>query len=287
MEDRIAQFYAYMKERDAIRQRRAAGQKWPWTDDPILQKYSFTNIKRADDKTSRYLIDAYYTLNADSSPQAVIFNAAVFRYTGTIEFARRVGWNEPTTHGLARVRATAAEMMAAGERVFTGAYMLTNAGCKGPKHEVVCDQFLGDLLRKMPDVVRALLADFRMEEAIGALSKVRGFSTFMSKEVFLDTTYTNVWGPLGPRDKDTWTGVGPGARKGAAYIKLGTLDPLEERAALDVCRAVFAARERCWNGVELELADVQWNFCEFFKVKKVELGLGRPRSLYRPPAEAL
>ena len=56
---RVADFYAFMREREAIRLRRLEGAPPPWTEDPILREFSFTNIKREHDKTSRLLIEEF------------------------------------------------------------------------------------------------------------------------------------------------------------------------------------------------------------------------------------
>ena len=48
-----AKFYAFIQERECIRRRRESCHKGPWTDDPILQQFRFTNVKREHDRTTR------------------------------------------------------------------------------------------------------------------------------------------------------------------------------------------------------------------------------------------
>jgi hypothetical protein len=43
-------------ERQVIFFRRIAGKPAPWTQDPVLQKFKFTNAYRASDRVSQYLI---------------------------------------------------------------------------------------------------------------------------------------------------------------------------------------------------------------------------------------
>jgi hypothetical protein len=45
---------AFGSERESIRRRKEAGEPAPWTFDPVLQKGSFTNVQREDDKTTRF-----------------------------------------------------------------------------------------------------------------------------------------------------------------------------------------------------------------------------------------
>ena len=51
-EDRINDFFAYARKRHEIYLKRKAGEPPPWTDDPILQQYRFTNVFRELDKTT-------------------------------------------------------------------------------------------------------------------------------------------------------------------------------------------------------------------------------------------
>lgn len=52
MTKHAAAFFAFARERHSIHLRRRAGQPWPWTDDHVLRKYSFTNVFRELDKTT-------------------------------------------------------------------------------------------------------------------------------------------------------------------------------------------------------------------------------------------
>src|SRR5262245_50253718 len=45
----------FIQEREAIRCRRAAGAAPPWTADPTLQTWSFTNVRREDDRVTRWV----------------------------------------------------------------------------------------------------------------------------------------------------------------------------------------------------------------------------------------
>lgn len=45
---------AFASERESIRRRKEAGEPWPYTSDPTLNRFSFTNVRREDDKTTRH-----------------------------------------------------------------------------------------------------------------------------------------------------------------------------------------------------------------------------------------
>ena len=46
---------AWTIEREAIRQRKEAGQAWPWTDEPILAVGRFCNVYREHDRVTRWI----------------------------------------------------------------------------------------------------------------------------------------------------------------------------------------------------------------------------------------
>lgn len=49
---RAADFFAFARERHATYLRRQSGAPEPWTDDPILRKFRFTNVFRELDRTT-------------------------------------------------------------------------------------------------------------------------------------------------------------------------------------------------------------------------------------------
>jgi hypothetical protein len=56
----------------------------PWTKDPILNRYKFTNVYRASDRVSQYLIrNVIY--HGDQSPEEVFFRTVLFRIFNRIE----------------------------------------------------------------------------------------------------------------------------------------------------------------------------------------------------------
>ncbi|MDP6418419.1 MAG: putative DNA base hypermodification protein [Candidatus Krumholzibacteria bacterium] len=51
--DPVESFFAFCKEREAIRERRESGQSAPWTRDPIFQHGRFLNVFREDDRGTK------------------------------------------------------------------------------------------------------------------------------------------------------------------------------------------------------------------------------------------
>ena len=56
LEDPVEAFFAFCKEREAIRIRRESGAPAPWSTDPIFQQGRFLNVFREDDRASRAIL---------------------------------------------------------------------------------------------------------------------------------------------------------------------------------------------------------------------------------------
>lgn len=282
----VKAFYDFMKEREQIRLNKESGLSWPWTKDPIFQEYKFTNVKRSDDKTTRLLKKEFYDKNQDAKPEVQLLNCAIFRYFGTIEFARAIGWQK--TFEPEKVKSVAKNRLENGERVFTGAYMITNLGRKGPKQDIVVDTFIAGLWYEANELVKDVQENNSWMRLIHKMMIIEGFggTGFMSKEVVLDTMLTSFW-KNPPVDLNTWCPAGPGARRGLNRLHGRDLNfRITEKQAVEEMIDIFDQRTKFWplKNVSLELHDIQFQLCEFDKYLRVRNNEGRPRSKYRKGA---
>jgi hypothetical protein len=283
----IKEFYSFLVKRETIRLAKEADAPWPWTDDQILRDYKFTNVHRSHDKTTRQLIELFYNKFGQTSKQEIILiNCAIFRYFGTWEFAEALGWspifNPEMIMDLAKTR------LKNRERVFTGAYIITNQGIKAPKQEVVVRHFLQPLWNARAGIVKIANDTNRWEPVMQAMAKIKGFggTGFMAKEVTLDMMLCKFWLTEDqlPKDYKAWTPIGPGARRGLARI-MG-YDPdtkIKMDEMLERILSITAQQEFLWPEKFERLVphDIQFQLCEFDKYERVRLGEGRPRSRYR------
>ena len=77
-------YWRFAARRQQLFMRRLAGSPPPWTDDPVLCAYRFTNAYRAADRVSQYLI-RHVLYDADQSPTEVFFRAILFKMFNRIE----------------------------------------------------------------------------------------------------------------------------------------------------------------------------------------------------------
>ena len=294
-----------MTEREEVRLRKEADPfSKPWTRDPILRRYKFTNVRRHHDRTSSELIDLFYDDHQDSPKKEILMNCALARYFGTYEFMEAVGWQSFDDFDFEGIKETARLRLESKprQRVFTGAYVITNQGISAPKQEVVVDYFLRPLHAKAEEICTIVEETSKWEEVSIAMRKIPGFggSGFMTKETLLDTTYTNFWKDTDtdhipgnevksiPFDWNSWTPIGPGARRGLARLSGkdvpgNGLKVSEADMNFLICE-IAASQDLHWNkdkyGV-LSPTDIQFQLCEFDKYERVRLGQGRLRSKYK------
>lgn len=306
MLDRQHKFFEFVEERERVRLRKEADLSLgseakgpPWTEDEILQTFKFTNVHRHHDRTSRELREQFYTPHFEDDRRSILMNATIYRYFGTHEFATAVGWTDYEDMNedfWEWVKDLAEDRLYLKERVFTGAYVITNQGISAPKQEVVVDYFLKALQKATPKLMEIVQKTMSWEFVADEMRTIQGFggSGFMTKEILLDTTYTGFWdnkemhpddGQFSfPCDWWDWTPIGPGARRGAARVNGDdSAKPLKEADAGHIIHTLLQNQSLFWPDEWDALAphDIQFQLCEFDKYERVRLGQGKPRSRYR------
>lgn len=83
-------FWEFAYERQRIWRRRTIDRlPWPWTDDPVLQKYRFTNVHRELDRGTITLRRLVHSQLTRTSLEAVVYNTMAYRV-----FNRAEMWEE-------------------------------------------------------------------------------------------------------------------------------------------------------------------------------------------------
>lgn len=279
--EKVEKFFYYINERERVRLKRRDGLPKPWTEDPIIKNYRFTNVKREYDITTRYFKEIY-DLHSQDSSDTILLNCAIYRYFGTIGFAKALGW--VTEFDGDKIINTAKTRSQSGETVFTGAYVITNQGIKAPKENVVVEYFITGFYENLPKLVKVIEETNSWKEAMTCLREVTGFggTGFMAKEVLLDAMLTPVLREA--RDKQTWSPCGPGARKGLNLLwDRDASKTLSEDQCLDEMRYLFGIRNEYLEYFVAPkincLHDMQWNLCEISKYLTIANG-GRGKRKY-------
>lgn len=286
----------YFNERERIRQKKVAREPLPWTDDPILQQYSFTNILRRHDRTSQYLIDEFYKPHWYAPFEDVMLNCCIFRYFGSTTFAAEIGWSTAEQFHPAQLVEAAQNIRHRGLKPFTCAYVITNMGLSLPKEEVVAYRFVAPFAEMLPSLKKVWEAERGRPSAPGEPSpplwrpmaewmvqNLNGFGPFMAKEVLQDATYTHVLDKYA--DRFTWTPIGPGSIRGMNRM-LGL--PLQSTEGKKVeyypklMQLLLDNAETHMGEIipEFDLHCVQFMLCEFDKYCRGAMDGKRPKRRY-------
>ena len=283
--ENIERFCYWINERHSIYQRRLSGAPPPWTDDPILQEYKFTNPFRENDRVTVWMRQNWTKPNSNRSHGEMIFNCCLFRMVGTSEFAEAHGWVEEFNPEY--TKSLIEERLKQGLRTFTGAYIITNQGLKAPKSEVVVDHFLSPVWENKEALAQIAAETQSLEKVHEALAAYKGWGGggFMSYEVVTDLNYTPVLARA--EDKYKWANAGPGAKRGLNRIHdrplkkaLGAYQ--SNREMQDLLEDSHRYLGKHISILDVDMRCIEHSLCEWDKYERVRLGQGRPRSIYRP-----
>tara|TARA_R110002073_G_scaffold79695_1_gene192170 strand:+ start:514 stop:1356 length:843 start_codon:yes stop_codon:yes gene_type:complete len=276
MVSNVEGFYDYINERHAIYLKRFIGEPHPWTDDEILQTYSFCNVYRELDKVTVWIRENWKEPYADHPN--LPFAMAVARQINWPDTLQEIGF--PEHWNPERVKAIMQGRMDRKEKVYTGAYMLTGT-LGGTKVEQTIDKILTPLYENPPTIYKNSL-----EKTWAEYLPYAGFSGFMAYEVVTDLRHSKYL--ENAEDIMTWANAGPGAKRGLNRIHgrplEQTIKPLQ--LTIEMQELLDMAGDYIGSFLpDLEMREIEHCLCEYDKYERVRLGEGRPRAKFKYTGE--
>ncbi|HVF05230.1 MAG TPA: nucleotide kinase domain-containing protein [Frankiaceae bacterium] len=285
-------YWRFAAERHAVYLRRVAGDPPPWTADPVLTSWRFTNAYRAADRVSQYLIrEVIYA--GDQDPHDVVFRVLLFKWFNKIStwemLTDRLGPLRLATFDPSVAERVLSEARANGATVYSAAYIVPPIReAPGPKHS-------GHLTQIVRMLDAGLAADVVASESLEDLYRLlRGWSglgDFLAYQFAIDLNYSAVV----DHDENEFVVAGPGARDGIAKVWPGA--NLRDAPSL-IAQMVEEQHEQFARlgldfpglfGRDLKLIDCQNLFCEISKYARVAhsdvqgiAGRTRIKQAYRP-----
>lgn len=295
MTPRIEAFRAYINERQTIFNKRAAGEKAPWTKDDILLNYRFCNVFREDDTVTVWVEENIRKPFADHPNLWVM-----------LAIARYINWPPTLAHLITYPDAWPSsenfdpkdlgqgleEWSANNKKTYTGAYMIRAESDQSKewyswsKNRYIAEIVIGSLWEDRDDWEELLENNPTLEEVWDKFQQptYRGFGPFMAYEVVTDLRHTRYC--RNASDIYLWANAGPGAIRGLNRLYGRPLNQQPKRAQtndemLKLMTELNEGMPEAFAHVEkFEMRDVEHNLCEFDKYERVRLGEGKPRSLY-------
>lgn len=267
-------FWYFAAQRQAMFFERLKGRPYPWTEDPILRRYKFTNAYRASDRVSQYLIkNVIY--GGDQDAREVFFRTILFKV-----FNRIATWEMleeefgPITYAdyaFEKYDDVLTRAIEGGRRLFSAAYIMPSGG-KRVGHPKKHSRFLELLGWMMEDAVPERLTEARnMSEAFDLLRSYPMIGDFLAYQYVTDLNY----GDITDFGEMEFVMPGPGARNGIrkCFEDLGGLSEVDIiKVVADRQQEEFERLdlgfESLW-GRPLQLIDCQNLFCEVDKYARV------------------
>jgi thymidylate kinase len=270
-------YWRFAAERQEIFFRRLFEEPPPWTSDPILAEYKFTNAYRASDRVSQYLIrHVIYGEGRPTTPEEVFFRILLFKLFNKIEtwveLERALG---PLTHedySFTRYDQVLTRAMTKGAAIYSAAYIMPSGHgehARPRKHQ----NHLLLLERMLTDSVPKQLADCRtMQLAFELLRSYPGLGDFLAYQYVTDINYSEITNFT----ETEFVVPGPGALDGIqkCFKDRGGLNSPEiikfvmERQEKEFERLGLTFKS-LW-GRPLQLIDCQNLFCEVDKYARVK-----------------
>lgn len=267
-------YWRFAAERQEILFRRMSGDAAPWTADPILAMYKFTNVYRAADRVSQYLIRSVIYRRPDEVRDTV-FRTLLFKLFNKIEtwqlLEETYGELESSGFDVHAFDQTLDAALAAGAAIYSAAYIMPSGpvNTRRPRKHRMHLELLARVLRdSLPE---RLAETCSMAEAYELLRTLPGIGPFLAYQYVIDLNYS---GHMSFSEMD-FVVPGPGAHDGMRKC----FKDLGDYSTADVIRWVadrqqdeFSARElrfRSLYGRPLQLIDCQNLFCEVDKYARV------------------
>lgn len=268
----------WVKERESIRLKKEAGETRPWTLDPILQKYKFTNVHREDDRVSHWVAENLRE-PADCHPDLwfVMTIAILVNWPDTLETciwpheAGKFVWNEQLFIDQLH------ERKANGDKVFSGAYIVSTNGRSMDKAEYLAKRVLTPLWNQRK-FIRPRFGD-ALALFFERLNRFDGMGSFISAQVVAATKYEGYLKDA--PDWWEWAASGPGSRRGMNRLYGFDINKkFPESVWLKRLQNSVRPLIEDALGCAVHAQDCQNCLCEFDKYMRVKLGEGKPRSKY-------
>lgn len=269
-------YWRFAAERQEIFFRRVSAEPQPWTADPILTEYKFTNVYRASDRVSQYLIrHVIYGEGRPTSLDEVFFRIMLFKLFNKIEtwvaLERALGALTFEDYSFKRYEQILSSAMAKGDAIYSAAYIMPSGGgelAHPRKHQ----NHLALLERMLGDAVPQRLSECRsMQRAFELLKSYPSLGDFLAYQYVIDINYSEIT----DFSESEFVVPGPGALDGIRkcfHDRGGLNEPETIKFMMDRQEKEFErlglAFRSLW-GRRLQLIDCQNLFCEVDKYSRV------------------
>ena len=265
-------YWRFAAARQEIFAKRVVGQKPPWTDDEILSGYRFTNVYRASDRVSQYLIREV-AYRGSQEPKETLFRVILFKLFNKIEtwqyLKEALGEISWSNFDIDLYKTLLDNAKDNGISIYSAAYIMPSprlgAARKHTNHLRLVEKMMHD------DLPQKIVEAGTLEQIYNLLVAYPSIGRFLAFQFTIDINYTN----LVNFSETDFVVAGPGAKDGIRKCFSDIGDYSEEdviRAVTDEAYRQFDRLEISFSGLwgrPLQLIDCQNLFCEVDKYSRV------------------
>ncbi len=304
-QDKLDRYWWWIHERQNIWYKRVIlGEPAPWTENETLKVYKFTNAIRDLDRLTIYYIDHLLSnlKDNDESKKSLILNTMIYRLfcrTDTWEeigYIELANWEEEWPKAKERLRKRRED----GHSIFTSAYYVNDLKSANPDPNTNSNKtenaiaMIEGWVANLDDLYkRAFVEVADMKEQMEIFKELPAVGHFTAYEWACDFCLAERYAGISlvPFDDDSYTNVGPGAKRGINWIfedtgnmsDLQTIFYLRSIAKSEFERLGFTDTMKWAPKVtDFNLRIIEHDLCEFQKFCKAEHGEGRPKVKFKP-----
>lgn len=268
-------YWQFACERQNIFMRKLMGEKYNLTDDTILREYKFTNVYRASDRASQYLIkNVIY--QSGYTEEDIIFRVLLFKTFNNIETWKRLentfGSLNYRNFDVRRYGKVLKVFFDQGEKLYSGAYIMASGKTafgynrKFMNHLMLIDYMMKD------HITKKVIQCQNLEQLYNTLLLYPTIGTFLAYQYAIDINYSE----LVNYDEMEFVVAGPGAKAGIRKCFSNSEEYSQEYIIRYMCERQEEEFRRLglkfvtlW-GRKLQLIDCQNIFCETDKYSRVK-----------------
>lgn len=272
----------WIRERYRILTKKLSGVKAPFSDDPVFQSTYFCNVRREDDKITKW-IRKFYSPHVDSP--WFEFNIIFSRFLNWPRSLEAMGvydsYDDPVA--LTNLLNSWAD---AGFQVWGNAYVITTHGIKMGKNEYLAQRVLPSAIVAI-EKHRAALRGARLAAAAQALQEIEGVGSFLSGQIVADLKNTTGHPLHYAYDYMSFVTPGPGSLRGVSWFFRGRVVPWSKSEFEEGFHEIRKYVDAHWPEEVPRICnqDLQNCLCEFDKYMRVRNGTGRSKRNYNGTAQ--
>lgn len=282
-------YFYWINERHSIYLKKQAGEKFPWTSDPILSEYSFCNVFRELDRVTIWLRQNWREPYADHPN--LWFAMVIARHFNWPPSLQEISFPDfKTDDEFEEWKETAIvaleKRQQEGHKIYTGAYMI-RADAALPDQSKIRYSF-NLVLTPVWNSWKAIANDPKktpftsIENATELLSTFYGFGGFTAFETMTDLRHTKYL--CNAHDIYTFANPGPGAVRGLNRVFGRPYKEMVNRKQAIAEMQFLLAQAPKYLAKHIpqpiEMREIENALCECDKFLRVKNGEGRPRAKF-------